>query len=271
MNPDERGKLRFFLNSIRYVFTFFFSLGKRARKTKVFYLISFLPVLMSMVIKFTQIFYDRQFIEGIYIFSNMIMTFYLQFLILILALFFGTSVCSEELEGKTLTYLTTRPVPKSSIILGKYAAYTSLTILMTVTGVVFSFLILNVNDLLNLSIYKILFRDTAVLCLGIICYTSFFTFIGTFLKKSIMFGLIFSFGWENVIQYFPGSTQRFAIAHYLKSILPAASSGGRFSFLLFRLEPTTPAIAIGMLLLITAVFITLACIVFSLKEYIFED
>jgi len=271
MNPDGRGKLWFFLNSTRNIFIFFFSLVKRARKTKIFYLISFLPVLMSIIIKFTQIFYERSFIEGIYIFSNMIMVFYLQFLILILALFFGTSVCSEELEGKTLTYLTTRPVPKSSIILGKYAAYTSLALLMTVIGVVFSFLILNVNDLLDFSIYKILFRDVAVLCLGIICYTSFFTFIGTFLKKSIMFGLIFSFGWENVIQYFPGSTQRFAIVHYLKSLLPAASPGGRFSFLLFRLEPTAPAVAVGMLFLITAVFITLACFIFSVKEYIFED
>lgn len=270
MSHSSEGRFVFFLRSMKQVFSFFFSLGKRAKKTKVFYLLCFLPVVMAMIIKFAQVFYGRSHIQGLYIFSNMIMVFYLQFLILILALFFGTSVCSEELEGKTLTYLTTRPVSKSSILLGKYAAYTSLVILMTGIGVIFSFIILNVDNLLDFSLYKALLRDVAVLSLGLICYTAFFTLVGTFLKKSIMFGLIFSFGWENVIQYFPGSTQRFAIAHYLKSLLPRVS-GGRFSFLLFRLEPTSPVVAVLVLFLITAFFLGLACLFFSVKEYMFED
>jgi len=225
---------------------------------------------MSIVIKSVQIFSARYDIQGISIFSNMIMVFYLQFLVLILSLFYGTSVCSEEIERKTLTYLTTRPVSKSAIILGKYAAYTLLLILMTGVGLIFSFLILNVSNLLDLSVYKILLKYAVVLFLGLICYTSFFTFIGTFLKKSILFGLVFSFGWENVIQYFPGSTQRFAIAHYLKSLLPFPS-GSEFPFLLFRLEPTPPAVAVIVLFLITGVFLFLACLFFSQKEYIFED
>lgn len=85
-----------------------------------------------------------------------------------------------------------------------------------------------------------------------------------------MFGLIFSFGWENVIQYFPGSTQRFSIVHYLKSLLPA-QTGGRFSFLLFRLEPSSVGMALFMLFLLTGVFLGLACLLFYLKEYIVED
>lgn len=263
-------KMSFLINATIRVYVFFFNQGLKAKKTKVFYLISFLPVVMAFIIKFSQIFSFERRLEGIYIFSNIIIGFYLQFLILILALFFGSSICSEELEGKTLTYLTTRPISKSAIILGKYAAYTTLTMLMTAIGVFFSFVILNLNKLNNFALYKILFRDTAVLLLGLMCYTAFFTFIGTFMKKSIMFGLIFSFGWENVIQYFPGSTQKFTIVHYLKSLIPAPTTG-RFSFLLFRLEPTSPFTAVLILFLITAVFLTLACLLFSYKEYIFQD
>ncbi|MBN1221843.1 MAG: ABC transporter permease [Candidatus Aminicenantes bacterium] len=270
MAERETSKVKFFMTSVKDIFVFFFSLGKRAKKTKVFYLISFLPVVMALIIKFSQIFSGNSRFEGIFIFSNLIIGFYLQFLILILALFFGTSVCSEEMEGKTLTYLTTRPVPKSAIIVGKYAAYVALTILMVVVGVVFSFLILIVDDLLHFSLYVTLLKNLAVLILGLICYTAFFTFIGTFLKRSIMFGLLFSFGWESVIQYFPGSTQRFAIVHYLKSLLPVPPAEG-FAFLLFRLEPTPPGLAIFMLFLITAAFLGLACLVFHWKEYIFED
>jgi len=225
---------------------------------------------MAAIVKFARIFSERSNIDTGYLFSNMIIVFYLQFLILILALFFGVSVCSEEIENKTLTYLTTRPVSKSALILGKYAAYTSLIILMTLAGLVFSFLILNVNKLLDFSLYKTLLRDAVVLSLGLVCYTSFFTFIGTFLKRSILFGLVFSFGWENVIQYFPGSTQRFSIVHYLKSLLPH-QTGGRFSFLLFRLEPSSPGMALFMLFLITGFFLGMACLFFSLKEYLIED
>lgn len=271
MTQSYVGIFRHRWNSIRDVFLFFLPLGRRARRSKVFYLISFLPVILAAIFKFSQIFTGQPKFEGIYIFSNMIMGFYLQFMILILALFYGTSVCSEELEGKTLTYLTTRPVSKSAIILGKYAAYTTLIVLMVVFGLVFSFLILNGNELLNFSLYRILFRNMAVLVLGLICYTAFFTMIGTFLKRSIMFGLIFSFGWENVIQYFPGSTQRFAIVHYLKSLLPTSQGSEGFAFLLFRLEPTPPALAVSILFLITAVFLALACVIFAWQEYILQD
>jgi len=245
-------------------------MGRRAKKTKIFFLFSFLPVVIAFIIKFNQIFSGSGKIQGIYIFSNLIVVFYLQFLILILALFFGTSVASEETEGQTLVYLTTRPISKSAIVLGKYSAYTTLVILMMSVGVLLSFLILNVNNLGNFSLYKILLRDVVVLGLGLICYTAFFTFLGVFLKKSIIVGLVFSFGWENVIQYFPGSTQRFSIIHYLKSLLPAPRTG-RFSFLMFRLEPSPTGTAIFMLFLITVIFLCLACILFSQKEYILED
>jgi ABC-2 type transport system permease protein len=270
MEQTMSGTFSFFIRSVRDVFSFFIGHSKKVRKTKIFFILSFLPVIMAFMVKFSQIFQIASDIEGIYIFNNMVMAFYLQFMILILALFYGTSVTSEELEGKTLTYLTTRPISKSAIIVGKYLAYTVLTIFMTTVGVFFSFIVLNLNELTDLSLYPILFRDVAILALGLMCYTAFFTFISTILKRSIMFGLVFSFGWENVIQYFPGSTQKFTIVHYLKSLLPGPSTR-RFSFLLFRLEPSSTGTAIFMLFLIAAVFLVLACFLFTYKEYILED
>lgn len=269
MKFTDSKPLPFLLSSTGKVFSFFFFQGKRAKKTKVFLLISLLPVIIALIIKVIQNTNQNFTMQDISIFSNIIMFFYLQFLILILALFFGTSICSEELEGKTLTYLTTRPIPKSAIILGKFAAYVSILMLMVNIGIILSFFILNINNLNDFSLYQILLRDMGVLTLGLTCYTAFFTLIGTFLKKSILFGLVFSFGWENVIQYFPGSTQRFVIAHYLKSLLPY--SGGRFSFLMFRLEPSPPGTAAAILFFLTGIFLLIACIVFSRKEYILED
>ena len=85
---DHKKTMPYFLASLRNVFSFFFFLGRKTKRTKIFYLISFLPVVMAFIIKFSQIFSDSRGFTGIYIFSNMIIVFYLQFLILILALFF---------------------------------------------------------------------------------------------------------------------------------------------------------------------------------------
>jgi ABC-2 type transport system permease protein len=261
--------MRPYFASIRRVFSVFWALGRKARRTKFFVLFSLLPVAVALVIRLNQVFAGRPR-EGIYLFTNIIMVFYLQMIVLVLALFYGTSVCSEEVEGRTLPYLTTRPLPKSAVILGKYAAYTLMAIAMVELGLVLSFLVLNFESLFDSRADLILLRYLGVLALGLIAYGGLFTFLGAALKRSVFFGLLFCFGWENVIQYFPGSTQRLAIAHYLKSFLPAGSSG-RFAFLTFRLEPTSTRLSLVILGLVTAVCLGLAGLVFSKKEYILED
>jgi len=42
---------------------------------------------------------------------------------MLLALFYGTAIISDEVDNKTLTYLFTRPIRRETIILGKFAAY----------------------------------------------------------------------------------------------------------------------------------------------------
>ncbi len=249
-------------------FSFFVFLTRRSRRTRVLSLLSFLPVLMSIIFKLDQAAKGVSS-QGMATFNSIILLFELQFLILLLALFYGASIASEDTEGRTLTYITTRPISKSAVVVGKYLAYTLVTILMAGSGTVLSFLILNAERLLDFSLYMELLRALAVLGLGLVTYGAFFTFFGAVFRRAIFFGLIFGFGWENVIQYFPGSTQRFAIAHYLKSLLPFSES--RFSLLTWRLEPTPPLLSVLTLLLIAAVFLGLACVVFSGKQDLPSD
>lgn len=255
------------LRTAREVAAFFFFLGRRARKARAFLLLGLLPVALAITVRI--VFAGRSG-DVMSVFQDILMIYDLQFLAVILTLFYGTSVCSEEIEGKTLPYLTTRPLSKSGIIIGKYAAYTALATLIVVLSLAASYLIMNGPRLGTLSAWTGLLRYAGVVTLGLMAYMALFTFLGTLLKRSILIGLAFGFGWETVIQYFPGSTQRFSIVHYLKSLLPYYSPG-KYSILTFRLEPTGPIVAVLALLLITAVFLGLACLVFSLKEYMFED
>jgi ABC-2 type transport system permease protein len=259
-------------NAFRAVFSVTSFIGRRSRKTRLFALVCGLPVLAAAVIQSGHLFFGAAGIDGASIFGGAILAFDLQFLILILALFYGTSVCSDEVENKTLTYLTTRPVPKPVIILGKYAAYAALLIGLVAASVLLSFVILSFDQLADVGAWLRMLGSLGVLALGLACYLAFFTLVGTFLKKSILFGLAFSFGWENIVQYFPGSTQKFTIMHYLKSLLPVGSSdSGALAFLVFRLEPSRPLAAAAMLAALTAAFLGAACLVFSKKEYLFDQ
>lgn len=251
------------------VFKFYFFLGTHSRRPKLFFLLALVPVAMAVIFKSSQLIYGYPRFSGLFIYSNMIMMFFLQFLILLLTLFFGTSICGEEVEGKTLPYIVTRPLNKTAFLLGKYAAYTLLVSVITLVSLTLSFIIMNLNRLGDFKLYRVLLRDGGVLLLGIWCYAALFTFLGVIFKKAIFFGLLFSFGWENVIQYFPGKTQKLAIVHYLKSLLPPLSQEG-FPFLLFRLEPTPRGEAILILLGIMVFFLGLSCALYAWKEFIIE-
>ncbi len=258
-----------FLQSFGRVFSTFLAFGRRTRRFKFYVVLSQVPVLIALFVQLNRAIQGGG-VSALAIFSNVIMTFDLQFLVMLLVLFYGTSVCLEEVEGRTLTYLTTRPVPKPALILGKYAAYVLFLAIMINVGIVLSFLVINLRMAGDLSLYPVLLRYCGVLTLAILAYTAFFTLLGTLSRRALILGLMFSFGWESVVQYFPGTTQRFTIVHYLKSLLPAQPIKG-LSFLTFRLEPTSAVVSVVTLVVLTAAFLGLACLAFSLKDYILAN
>ncbi len=260
------------------VYRFSAKLVRRSKRTKVFVAVSCLPVLLAIILQINRLASAGRGLDGLSVFSNVVMGFSLQFLVLLLSLFFGTSIVADEVDNKTLTYPATRPVSKTAFILGKYAASVSFLLILVLASTVVSFLILMADRLSYGTAWAFLGKSLAALAFGTICYTALFTLAGTFLKKSILFGLFFCFGWENVVQYFPGTTQKFTIMHYLKSLLPGLEAGtsesgnsGLLKFLLFRQEPTPVVMAIITLVVLTAVFAGLACWFYSRKEYLFDE
>ncbi|OGD27255.1 MAG: hypothetical protein A2Y56_03095 [Candidatus Aminicenantes bacterium RBG_13_63_10] len=253
------------------VAVFFFGLGRRAKRTKFFFVLGLLPVLFSLLLRLRQALAvpSRSF-SGLFFYSNVVLPFYVQFFLLMLALFYGTSIILEEVEGRTMPYLLTRSLARPAVVLGKFASYAGLGLLMVNIGLFASFLILSVERAGDLSAWLTVLRDMAVLDLSLLCYLALFTFLGTFVKRSIFIGLMFCFGWENVIAYFPGLTQKLAISHYVKSLIPQPPGQG-FSFLQLRLEPSPAIVAVLVLLGLTLLFLAAAGLVFSLKEYLYED
>src|SRR6185436_5945819 len=129
---------------------------------------------------------------------GVIVTAYVRFLVPLAALFYATALIADEVEGRTLTYLLTRPIPRASILLGKFAAY-------LVTGLALAwpallgtfFLLVTARGDLSASVPD-LFRDAGVVALTLLSYGALFALMGVFLRRPLVPGLLFIFAWELV-------------------------------------------------------------------------
>src|SRR5947208_1263083 len=75
-------------------------------------------------------------VNGPTIFGVLIWLLFVRFIVPVLGVFYGTSLIADEVDDKTITYLFTRPVPRSAVLLGKYLSYLSCVLLLVLPAVV---------------------------------------------------------------------------------------------------------------------------------------
>ena len=259
--------------AFKEIFVFFFKQDIKSKRTKIFLFFSLVPVLILLIAKIVELNNPEADVLAAKIFSGGILIAYIQLLIPILALLFGSFIVNEEVDNKTLVFLTTSPIPKSAVILGKYTAYILLSAFIINLGLLLCFLIVNVGPSDQTVQFREFLSYLGVGSLSLVTYTAFFTLLGTLFKKSMVLGIMFIFGWENVVQYIPGTTQKFTIIHWIKSLLPAAASdsGSFLRFLVFRLEPSSTVESLVVLILFIAAALVASSIIFKNKEYILSD
>ncbi len=115
--------------------------------------------------------------------------------------------------------------------------------------------------------------DLVILALGLAVYGAVFAFVGTWLKRPLVVGLVFAFGWEQVAMALPGYVRRFTVAHYLQGLVPhALPSDNALSVLqsFFREAPGATT-SVAALLGILAVFLWLATRMVTRREYVLEQ
>lgn len=67
-------------------------------------------------------------LDGLHVFSTIVEWAMFPFMVPLIAIFYGGPVVVDEIERKTLTYLTLRPIPKPAIFVAKWAAGTTYAI-----------------------------------------------------------------------------------------------------------------------------------------------
>ena len=160
-------------------------------------------------------------IGGITLFGMMIWLLYLHVIVPVLGVFYGTALIADEVDDKTITYLFTRPIPRSAVLIGKYLSYLTCTILLVLPSVIaVYFLIVPINGGSVGRSFPLLLADLGVLAAGLIAYGAVFALVGARLKRPLVIGLVFAFGWEPGVLLVPGYLKRATVAYYLQALVP---------------------------------------------------
>ena len=256
------------------------SLGQMlwSRRTIFMALVVGAPVVLAIVIRIVQasgvapLRINRVSVDGAGIFGMMIWILYLRFIIPVLGVFYGTSLIADEVEDKTITYLFTRPIRRGAVLVGKYLAYLVCTTLVVLPSVMIVYFLLVPFAQVGSSFMQLV-ADLAILAAGLAAYGAVFAWIGAALKRPLLVGLVFAFGFEQIVLVMPGYLKRFTVAYYLQGLVPhAMPSEGVVSLLqaVFRESPTVPT-AIFWLLFALVASLTLAARTVERREFVLEQ
>jgi len=186
------------------------------------------------------------------------------------ALFHATALVADEVEGRTLTYLLTRPLERPAILLGKFAAYLATTLSVALPAVVATFFLFATAPGLpgvGASVPD-LFRDLGAMALGLLAYGALFTLLGVALRRPVIPGLLFLFGWE-LLANLPGYLPRLTLTAWLRSLVRHRPAQEGLSELFGQVLPA--GLSLAVLVVASAVFLAAAVFVFARREYVMEQ
>lgn len=189
------------------------------------------------------------------------------------AIFYGTAIISDEIDGKGLTYLQMRPIRKSRILLSKFSAYFigTLTLIGTshllMTGIMLTHPKLQNGVLFQLGMSL---RYIGIIALGLLAYGALATFLATRFKNPVLWGLVYVMGWESIttMPLMAPIIKRLSISHYLFVLFPSYKlPRSEFNFLLGT-SPPSAVTALITTCVLTAGLLWLAIRTFREREYL---
>jgi ABC-type transport system involved in multi-copper enzyme maturation permease subunit len=213
-------------------------------------------------------------VTGPAIFGIIMWLLYIRFIVPVLGVFYGTALIADEVDDKTITYLFTRPIPRGAVLLGKYLAYLACTALMILPSVVVVyFLIVPLGGGSVGAAFPLLLADLGMLAVGLTAYGALFAAVGARLKRPLVIGLVFAFGWEFSVLLFPGYLKRLTVAYYVQALVPHAmpdDSAVSMFLQAFRESPTV-AVSLASLAVLTASSLWVAVRAVERREYVLEQ
>jgi ABC-type transport system involved in multi-copper enzyme maturation permease subunit len=259
------------------------SLGQMlwSRRSLFLALIAAAPVALPGVIRFATFAEPRvlpqingERLDGAALFGLLIWLLFVRFIVPVLGMFYGTSLIADEVDDKTITYLFVRPIPRGAVLIGKYLAYFVCTALLILPSVVLVyFLLVPIGGGSIGRSFPSLVVDLGVLAAGIASYGALFAWVGARLKRPLVIGLVFVFGWEPGVLLFPGYLKRVTIAYYLQGLVPHSMPQESTVNILLQVFQEVPPVPLSLAALagVTLIGIWLAARATETREYVLDQ
>src|SRR5205807_8489593 len=175
------------------------------------------------------------------------------FILVILAVVFGTGVVSQEVEQKTIVYLLTRPVPRWRILAMRFlAAFVAITVTSWIALLLLGFVALYPGHIADSPLKK----DLLIIPVGALAYGACFLLLATLINKPLLWGLLYAFGIETWTSYVPG-LQKISLMYYLHVIAPhrqIEKASGDPTEMMNALSPVAVSVPVSWGVLIFAIF-----------------
>ena len=180
------------------LFGFELSRKIRARKTLILLAIQFLPAIIAAIALFWQ---D---LDGLVLFEGTVDGVYLPLLLPLAALFFGGPTIVDEVEGRTITFLTLRPLSRTVLFGSKLAASMVLTVAVTTIPIVLFFLVCALGtDAGFADGIGLLGAAVGTTAVGAITYTAVFAMLGVIFTSTLLPGIVYYVVFELIFASIP--------------------------------------------------------------------
>jgi len=241
-----------------------------SRRSLLMGLLVGLPAVLAIVYRILLATHTHTQLAPLDLYALMVAVFWIRNVLPLAALFHATSLIADEVDGRTLTYLLTRPLPRPAILAGKFAAYlvTSLVVALPAAIVTF-FLLASARGWSGVGAsVPDLFRDLGVIVLTLLVYGALFTLLGVVLRKPVIPGLLFLFGWE-LLANLPGYLPKLTLTAWLRSLIRHRPAEEGLAQLFAQAQPVGESLVV--VFVASAVFLAAAAFVFTHREYVLEQ
>lgn len=209
------------------------------------------------------------------VFSNLVGTVYLGGLVYLVGLAFGVPTVHDEVEGRTITYLFTRPVSKIAVYAGRLAAVQLLggVVLAFSLVVCFAVMVAGNTSALSVEFVKVYVNHVWLILLATVVLTGLFSIFGVLFKKPLMWGFFYWVIWEGVVSKAPGRMQTWTLDFHLRNLMMRdddvqSSVIQMLRDLLVESPEISPWTSLAVLIGALVAFVSLGGWFFARKQYV---
>jgi|GEM_PF-280528 len=143
----------------------------------------------------------------------------------IAVLLLATAAFGNELEDRTLPYLTLKPMSRARIVLEKWLATVAVALPVLLLGLIAVTLVAGRGPVETASrvaapadLWPLLGAMAAATAAGVVLLSAVFLLVGLVIPRALLAGMVYIFAWESLLGRFLPGVQALSVRHAVESV-----------------------------------------------------